>query len=404
MRDLIKQESLAKFDLDYDVLVQMILDREVEPGKTVLNVLEDHSAGLDVRRVLNKFPLLTIYVPDLKGFSAEIWNTDESVPSVAIAYSAVNGKIPVIDPDLNTTTISIKDEPNFPVVVLKEHERLRIVAGPGVNARKARVAFRNSNFAYYFFNQDIDQLKASRLVWWQNLDAKVRASYLKSTNCANCYQRDYIWYNISLKDGVTEGPFDPNYTEAITGLTFESNSVLQTVTGDWTEGTLEFHFTIMFIGGTGGISTLEKVYFASANAFSGDLHEAFSTPVQIVPWRMNEYGDKWKIRISEFDPGTTTTIVSSSTSTFGTNFKADVSGNLFGIKFDAGVGGSATWSQTNSTTIATTNESNQLGETILAWYDPVVTSRGTAPVYAVWTTKEISTGAVKISIEPIRIN
>jgi hypothetical protein len=403
MRALLKNESLAKFDLDYDVMVQMILDKEVEPGKTVLSVLQDHS-GVNILPILNKFPLLTIYVPALKGFSAETWDVKESIPSIAIAYKDVNGRIPLINADMTTTTVSVMEEPNYPVIVLKENERLGVIGRFTTNSSKVRVAYSNSRFSYYFFNTDIDQVKASRLVGTGSLDLKVRESYSKSTNCATCYQRDYIWYNISLKDGVTEGPFDQNYTEAITYMTFESMSALQTVTGNWTEGILEFHFVFTFVGGNGGITTLEKVYFENASAFSNGGNLGFVSPmIQIVPWRMNEYGDRWKVRIFEYDPGTTTTVVSSSTSTFGVNFKADASGNLFGIKFEAGVGSSSTWSQTNSTTIATTIESNQLGEAILSWYDPVVVVKPTPPMQT-WTTKEISTGAVKISIEPIRVN
>jgi hypothetical protein len=70
-------------------------------------------------------PLLTIFVPTLPegSFSAETWNTSADVPFVAIRRSDTND-VPIISPEGEEYLLDASLIPSYPVVVVKENERL----------------------------------------------------------------------------------------------------------------------------------------------------------------------------------------------------------------------------------------------------------------------------------------
>ncbi len=413
LRALIKNETLKKFDDDYDILVQMIAEKEVVDGKTVTQLLQQYS-DKDVHTLLRKYPLLSIYIPRLDNFNAETWDVNnDKIPQVAIAqFVRGNNEIRVINSSNESQWISQNDKPEFPVIVLKENERVGLLMSEASSNGRASSIFSNGEFSYHFLNDNGgENADNSRYAASPNFDTKVRSAYTKSLNCSNCYHRDYIYYGISPSENIDQGPFDSHFSEAVTELQFESITALQTVTSNWTEGDLELHIIAMFIGGS-SLTQLEKVYHVSQTAFYNEdashvktirADPLGSSPLVLVPWEMNVYGDKWKFNVIEYDPGTTTSVTTSHSTTNSSNFSYSTELSAV-IKIGSGYGSSTTTTDSESTTISTTTTSNQLGEAVLNWFDPVITSKVGPPIAPSYYTKTISTGAIILSVEPIRVN
>jgi hypothetical protein len=412
VQKFLKQEALLKFDADHDILLQMIKSKEVRPGVTFVDILaRQNESDQDLAQLIDRYPLLTIFIPDLPSFSSSTWKTGE-VPQIGVAtVRNAENEIKLVNDNGDISEISALTTPSFPVLVLKENERVRFEQ-PGSTARlAASPVFQNDLYAYYLTDATAQALPEGKYGSWNGFDIRSQDAYTKAQGCSNCYHRDYIYYNISPADGTTEGELDPHYSEAITSLRFTNLAALKTVASDWTEGALELHFNIFFIGGAATLDKLEKVYFVNTNEFLfadnrsvlNPLPFNLPTPITITPWHMDLYGDRWKINVYEYDPGTVVTQEVSHTSSKALNFRLDAEGSLFKlIKLGVGFGGSVSSETTSKTTIQTTLTSNNLGEAILNWTDPVIISKERQITNWISRSYEVSTGAINISIEPVK--
>lgn len=81
-----------------------------------------------VEEIEAKLPLLTIFVPTLpeSSFSADLWNTENEIPEVALRFSSTND-VPIFDTDEEEMYVLDSDLiPSYPIVVVKDNERIRI--------------------------------------------------------------------------------------------------------------------------------------------------------------------------------------------------------------------------------------------------------------------------------------
>ncbi len=126
LRKLIKNEALKMFNKDYEVLVYRIIDIELENGKTFEKFINDNTEDeFKLSDLLKIEPTLTILVPELpfKSFSAKLWNAANEIPAIAIRTNTSN-KIPMITPDGELGIIPSDAIPGFPVLVIKNNERV----------------------------------------------------------------------------------------------------------------------------------------------------------------------------------------------------------------------------------------------------------------------------------------
>ncbi|HZY81308.1 MAG TPA: hypothetical protein VFE50_17415 [Cyclobacteriaceae bacterium] len=306
-REFLKTKAVQKFDLDYDVLLMTVLAEKVEPGKTFLDILKLNAGGVDIEKLLRDQPLLNIYVP-----GAPTWNTTQDVPWVAIANIVEDGKVRLIDSNESLMRAAIDMRPGVPVVVLKYNERVG-------------VSYKNGVLSYDFLNKNMSS-QSTGMESHLPFDQKVIDAF--KNNCAQCYDRDFIY------DG-------DRYSEAITSVSFQNDAAFRSLFSDWTEGDLELYFNVTY-GGNAGV-----VVYASPGMMSDGKTWYLSRPLMLTPWQVEATGEAWRISVNEYDPGL----------------------------------------------------SKGLGEAILSWSDPVITSQ-TGNSYNVHT---LSTGAIVFSVEPVRI-
>ena len=210
LREIIKTESLKKFNKEYDVLYQFIKDEWVEDGLTVRQLLLKHFEDEAIlANIEASHPTLTIFVPQLpeNSFSAEIWNTMEQVPAVAI-HSTKQAHTPIIadygffDENSNEFILQAGHIPAFPVVVIKDNARV-VVAKNG-ETRSPALASKKGNFAFEFIDEFFDGSKAISTQSGfsydpdprDKIDQKLIDAYTMYQNFDG-WQRDYIYYGLA---------------------------------------------------------------------------------------------------------------------------------------------------------------------------------------------------------------
>jgi hypothetical protein len=427
LRELLKSEALKQFDKDYDVLYNLIRNKSL--GKeTVHELLSKYDSNNKLAEIEAQFPLLTIYVPVLPEFSAETWNPQTETPQVAITVSD-DESIPVIDSHGKVTKLSLDQVPVFPVVVIKENERVVVRGANDSHGRSNNLLIQGSNeFSFAFSDQAFDGIheapKTSRLASSDELDPAVISAYDLKMD----WHRDHIYYG--LTPTTTKGKFRNNYSEFITSFRIIDPIVLNKIsdqTGDpkprnkrhmfnpgpyWTEGNFEFKITVG-INSKNGIGTdLTKVFAVTGQKLFKIEYERkdlvfhikkitpreFKPNIELLPWDLENYGSAWKIVVYEYDPAEQTETIVENSTTYASNFDLDAN---FGEKIKVGLkfGMKETTTQSRKFIVKSTLDSDFLGETALLFDQGVIVNKPSASTY---TTKEIGTGMVSMSIEPRR--
>ena len=129
VRDLIKNESLKKFDNDFDVLYQNIKNRNISDLGTFRELLISYMSNESVMSCIERMlPSLTIYVCDVtwfdpNGFCAENWDTGDS--RMAVTYNNANGICKkLFSNGYFLGNIEQGTIPGGPVLIVKKNERI----------------------------------------------------------------------------------------------------------------------------------------------------------------------------------------------------------------------------------------------------------------------------------------
>ncbi|MCF0057655.1 hypothetical protein [Dyadobacter sp. CY356] len=425
VRAFLKNEALSQYDGDYDVLYALVKNKTLANGETFEQRLSKHAMSADYKTWSERAPLMTIFVPDLKEFSVKTWDLNTQIPDVVIDNSHLkekpSDKLVAISSDLKQYEVDSKVAPSFPVVVIKENERIIAKSKLNQTAKKTATLFEenskqvineNDTHSFYFIG-DVNPKTANknnaRTTSQSALDVIQSFNYHKSQYPNEPgSQRDWVYYRIwpkyndielvnpNINGGVdydwSKGVFGDYYSERITGFKFDSALGIQAVTDSWTEGNLEFHLILAFIHRDGGITTDTKVFFCTPD----QLRDSSGNPVNFNPntelmaWDIYRYGDEWKFSVMEHDAGGSTTKTVSAKSNFGLNFEVNATILKIGAKF----GASATFEKSNSTVVMVNSESDQLGDARILFDNPVIIPGGDVRY-------TFGTGAVNISIEPV---
>lgn len=284
LRTFIKEEALKMFDKDYDVFYQLVSNKKLNNGETFYQTISKYANSKDsLNLVIDKLPLLTILVPELPNFNAELWNTNE-VPSVAVEPVNTAGE------DItafrgNNTSFEIPRGliPCFPTLVIKDNERVifskgtRIYAKAG-NANKVmslhnnkkrseNLNFLSTNKASFRFADEVFNGVSNSLNEKSNMVAlasdrgrdsrdgengtsgdrdgsstprpgkdgyvppNIRTAPLSKVkhiidamNSSAEWPRDYIYYGIDPKNGKNTGVLKRNVQEYITSFRFANGA------------------------------------------------------------------------------------------------------------------------------------------------------------------------------------
>ena len=441
LRELIKNEALKMFDKDYEVLIISLKERKVENGMSVEDLLNSNLQRFKLNELLQDNPALTILVPVLpeNSFSAESWDTSNVIPSVAIRTRCSND-IPYFKTDGNEGIIEGKYIPGFPIVVVKDNERVVFQTDP-VYSKLRSAVYKKNGFSYRFWCEEFDENAKSikspkinnRLT--TSIDSKIITAY-NIYNGTDGWQRDYIYYGISPSN--PKGKFTYNYQEYVTSFSMngDANIAYQKIsdqTGDpyivnnnninsWTGGFYEFKVRTIINAKSGVGNELINGFTASPDKIFKLTYRQVSTfpkryildkiennemkvMLPLINWKLEDYATSIKIQIEEVDLSTTTVITDSRTVKFATNFEANTTiGEI--LKVGMKYGASFEDTQTHTVQRTFTQGNDDLGETIINFGDNVIIGKATVgsiiPI-TIYATRFYSSGFYNISVEPIRV-
>lgn len=424
VRSLIKEEALKKIDHDYDVLYQLVKNNRLADGSTLESNLLKYIDASDLALIAEQIPTLTIFVPELpeNTFSADLWDVNSEIPVVGIRTTETND-VPFIDSDGIESVIEAEYIPAFPILVVKESERITVSRSGLKSASLSEFKSANNEGAKFQFIDDIfdntviisekQEDSANRTKSATDVPpAQFNRLYegLKTYGTSsNGWQRDYIYYGLTPTN--QRGHFDYKYKECIVGFELLGNpqTVLnkiadqtadprsQIVRGSsgWTDG--EFEFLVKtYVGNKSAWGTESKhmmrfapdalfaaKYEMDPNGDAGRSRPTFKgnftlksnayVNLPLFEWNLENYGSSVKISIEEVDADQTTTNTEATTTEFATNFEYNFGTGekeKVGLKF----GASTKETHTVSFVVTTTHGNDLLGDVIINFADPVILS------------------------------
>jgi hypothetical protein len=442
-RELLKKESIKMFDKDYDVLYQIIKNEKIEGDFTVRDIILKYMPNEDVLNKIEKDnPTLTFFIPELpeNSFSAKSWDAKSQIPKIAIRISGSN-LVSFINQDGSEYTMESKFIPGFPVIVIKDNERVISNKHTGFNTTSSRVLAANDDYNYKFISDCFDNTKndssdLQKRISFYNMDLKYKLAY-DFYETADGWQRDYIYYDISPNN--QRGQFNYNYQEhmmsfALIGDPYVIYNKLADQTNDpkyenikntatassWTAGFFEFKVKTV-VNSKNGLGSELVQYFAAYpeqlfvteyvkvkkwfNTYyelsSLRLRGEIALNLPLFGWDLYNYGASIKIDLEEVDLTETTTVSESLTTKFANNFEINAVVEKVGIKFGASLETTANISVQRSFT----QGNDPLGYVIVNFADDFVTQVydiGDGRGY-IYYPREYNSSYYKLVVMPVKV-
>lgn len=428
LRDFIKSEALKKINKDYDVVYHAIKNKplvSVDAKGSTTSTLHDlllpyFESETELIEIENRLPLLTIFVPDLQeeSFSPERWDTLGEVPYVAVRTFESND-IPIYKADGTNFVIEAQYMPDFPVVVIKDNERIvsnqsqeefnnldtRIIteANDAIQLR-----FSDDNFDSRISNSGNPPVTPTNYPRVDQIHAQAYNVYQNYT--PGGWQRDYIYYGLTPTN--TEGGINPTYREELTSFKLQGNPVdaynyiadqqdpnltsgfIVGNNSGWTDGSFEFGISLNYGAKNSNLGLELKKGFGVAPQdlfdvtyrvyIPGVVKRATITGVKMIDfynnpnnriqfsvWDLANYSNQFKISFEEVDTTTTYTNTNSATNKFNTNFSLEPSTGIL-KKIGLKLGASYEHTQTNTYVTQYTDISDNLYSADINFYDNVV--------------------------------
>lgn len=449
LRSLIKEQALKMFNNDYEILFELIKDENIgglTVREAIIKNLENHQVLTELER---DFPTMTILVPELPmdKFSAKLWQLD-SVPAVAVQRTTSND-VPVV---LNTGVIKVITQdriPAFPVIVIKENERLVNEGNSEFKKLKTRTIVSKGGKSFKFLDDVFDgeknpyktpvqentrkgNLTTQGTIFPSIADPKIVQAY-NTYNVNDGWHRDLIYYDID--PSAPNGPFNYDYQEHVTSFALEGDphsvySKISDQTGDptwwpfkprnhsgWTDGFFEFKIKALVNSKNGIGEQITKylnltpinlfyiTYIDAGSTMIMDQVQLKTVPLLTIPifnWNIDEYASTIKIEIEEVDATEIITTTDSRTVKYATNFGIDATTEQKvkqGLKFGASLENTTTSTVQKSVTLA----NDVLGDVIVNFADNIITGPVVIDGATLWQTREYSSGWFNITVEPKRV-
>ena len=203
LRYFIRETALEQFDNDYDVFYPYVKNTVVEDNLTFRDLLLQHTDEQTLSSIEKALPKLTILVPDwawMGCFSVKSWDPAEEV---AVTFNVPDGYIGAYDNGEYLGELPEGSFPDFPVLIIKENERM--VYSPGTKGSDGGYAFADAAFdnvhtkVTHEYSEEIIEgtPDISNFVAETDVNYRVREAYSYFSGSNAIYQRDYLYYNMT---------------------------------------------------------------------------------------------------------------------------------------------------------------------------------------------------------------
>lgn len=465
LRSFIRLECLKEFDRDNDILYFLVKDADVGDGKSFRSKLLNYATEEELQKIESELPLLTILVPTIPNFNPMDWNTKTEIPMLAVSNMDKIGSVSIYNEKEEEIKLNPKQIPGFPVLVIKENERVIVKRSDNklaVKSNTTKSLSRTSNsYSYEFIDEAYDGSlvdkslsirssislskgqngKISRLAPGPHLSNPnaIDQVNVDAYNSGNEWHRDYVYYGITPSN--PNGKFRNYYSEYITSFKFLTPDALGIIsdqddpkvnnryaTGNpgtlpgtmWTDGSFEFRISVLINAKNGS----GNEFVRQMSVKPSDLFDLQYELVANIPFANRKVYDIRSITPKEYHPNIE--LLPWDLENYGTAWKFifyEVDGTqeetksyenttTFATNFEINSGGektkvgfkfgaSATTSEKRNYSIKTMLGSDNLAEAILTFDQPVIIGTSSNN----YITREITNGNVlSISVEPRRNN
>ena len=435
LRDYIKVEALAEFDMDHDVFYPFVKDELVSTGKTFRDVLKKYDTEGVLEAIEAHEPLLNILVPDWSWvdegcFSVKTWDT--SIREIAVTYDCPGAEIPLYGKGKLLGSMSGPVQYDFYDPVYDGSRKV-----------ETKGAWHEQVF-------DFGVSSPSDAVHPMSLPEKVKAAYNQSRQNYYMKQRDHIYYNMTAVRDT--GAFDFHFSEVlyrfrfvnanISGLSDDEQSDSMSLNNiqynygnampedelkqyGWLEGNFEIVYTVK----AGEYQTrkplpslmvkdafvVDKVHFQWYQDIFGTVTfrkywvkqeelvpRWITMNCELFPWDLSSKPYSYLVEFEEKDSETTTTTSESETYSYASNINTSGDGSAYNVKVGFGAGSSSQVSRTVSVTITQKETNDDLGNAWVTFSDAVVLNiSGTTPVAQL---KTYNTGSILFQVVPRKTN
>lgn len=475
-RELVKREALKKFNKDYDVLYHSIKNVPLS-GKVTYRLMNDQEQTIDFSTLHDflipffeseqelldfemRLPLLTIFVPELPldMFSADSWDVSDpdQIPDVAIRLDNIT-YTPVIGRDGFNYLIAPEYTPGWPIVVLKENERMVANTDPQFDDLETRIITSDMvNFRFLDNNLDPAYISSSIGYGFRGAnDDYIPQSLITAheifNNDTESWHRDNIYYGLTPTKST--GAMNNNYREFIATFRLRGNSptdaydriadsfnenkrdpMLQNWwqrrgknVSAWTDGSFEFLVRCFYGASASNLGeSVSKVFGVNPDALFAIQWKEKRTgwsfwrkywlmPVisdtkvlntalpdsgvrlEFQPWDLNDFSNHWKFTFEEQDATSATTYTNVVSSKFNTNLSLEPTlGKIIklGLKF----GASYERSQTDTFNYLFYGGNDDLGGFTVSFKDNPINKIGNR-----YVLRKFSTGTVEFSLAPLQV-
>src|SRR5690606_7852364 len=196
-------------------------------GKSVNDLMNTYlrKDNITLTDILLQVPTITILVPELPegSFSAEVWNPSSQIPAIGI-QTTLSNNVPLVRyngkiKEFERGVVPADRIPAFPVLVVKENERVVSSNEPFFRGKKEAFKFHSSLLTgvEYKYVGEISLPKGPIIF---STD-KVEEAYFHA-QYGDLWQRDHVYFDINSTN--PRGPFDYNFTEVLGFLEPEANN------------------------------------------------------------------------------------------------------------------------------------------------------------------------------------
>ncbi len=424
LRDFIKREALKEFNGDFDILYNYVKSERVGDYTFRGLLLNYFDSEEELDQIEYSIPSLTIFVPELPNdsFSANLWETESEIPLVAIRLVEYD-KTPIISSNSDSFLLDHDMVPGFPIVVIKENERITTPDNSGYSLNDTREYSSSNGFKFKFIDSYFNNITGeyvSRRNKRRNKTISNAPKFLVDAwELYGQYQnlgwhRDYIYYG--LQPQVDEGPYINDYSEHFSNFRIEgstgmdalskisqpssvttqftdpllnTNWIAGTSNGPnqasfWTDGKFDFNVITDYEQNT---TPLSKFFDArpedlftiiyephSINGFVGwwfyrvvDVEQkAMPLNLEIRPWSLHSIANEWRFRVFEVDANVNNTYTTQNAYKRNTNFQ--FTDKKIGWQF----GASNETTNTQTKQVVFKEESNDLGDADVFFGDNVI--------------------------------
>lgn len=250
LRKFLKEESLKKFDNDYDILYQIIKNKTID-NITFRDILVSNSSEEEINNIENNLPLLNILIPNIEMFNINANNLDINDNDIPIVFAKGDKNIYYFNGKEDFVTDK-EEIPDFHSFVVNENSTIEKIIIPNSNNLQSKsISYEEPIISFISPIYDNRFPTANKILNGKNysddISNLVKDSYKYfysdyGDKNQKAFQRDYIYYG--MNPDSSEGHLNNNIREEINFMSINPNNYFNFTNDPDNPKIIENQFTV----------------------------------------------------------------------------------------------------------------------------------------------------------------